>query len=279
MELIEQLLLEKSRQELIDKSVAADKTKRYGTTRWDRRRHVAIFPTVKNYNKVDMNALFKGNLLNFIVPIHGDRDLGSTNDYSVEILFEGICDKLKEELKRNNYKLEYKIVYRAIVKAINSSDILVSCTCDDFKYRQAYHATRGQYNAGRPELRPAKITNPGDTQGAGCKHIMNVIGNLNWAMKLAACINNYIFYIKDNMPELFESIIWPAISGMSYEQGENAGYFGDLANTMSSDSEGIIDTANEYGRTRTRFGNKNEPEVEEPIEEPEEFDIIDSEGV
>ena len=66
---------------------------------------------------------------------------------------------------------------------------------------------------------------------------------------------------------------------MSYEQGENAGYFGDLANTMSSDSEGIIDTANEYGRTRTRFGNKNEPEVEEPIEEPEEFDIIDSEGV
>lgn len=140
--------------------------------------------------------------MNFVVPVKGE-----TNDYSVEVLFEGICKKLQDELKRNNYKLEYKIVYRAIVNAINAGDILVSCTCPDFKYRQSYQRTMGKYNAGRPELRPAKITNPNDTKGAGCKHVMNVIGNLDWAMRLAACINNYVFYIRDHMPELFQQII------------------------------------------------------------------------
>lgn len=132
MELVEQLLLEKSRQELINKSQSADTTKTYGTTRWDRRGAVKPFATVENYNRLDFNAIFKGNLLNFVVPVHGDRSLGSTDDYSVEVLFEGVCDKLKQELQRNNYRLEYKIVYRAIVNAINSGDVLVSCTCPDW---------------------------------------------------------------------------------------------------------------------------------------------------
>ena len=86
-------------------------------------------------------------MLNFVVPVHGDRSLGSTDDYSVEVLFEGVCDKLKQELQRNNYRLEYKIVYRAIVNAINSGDVLVSCTCPDWKYRQSYQSTMGRYNA------------------------------------------------------------------------------------------------------------------------------------
>lgn len=179
LDLIETLLLEKTRQELINKSQSADTVKTYGTTRWDRRNSVKPFATIKAYNRIDFNALFKGNLLDVVLAVHGDKSLGSTNDYSVEVLFEGICKKLQDELKRNDYKLEYKIVYRAIVNAINSGDILVSCTCPDFKYRQSYQRTMGKYNAGRPELRPAKITNPNDTKGAGCKHVMNVIGNLD----------------------------------------------------------------------------------------------------
>ena len=174
MDLIERLLLEKSRRQLIQKSVSADKTKAYGTTRWDRRNAVSAFDTVENYNRLDFNALFKGSLLNLIIPIKGETD-----NYSVEVLFEGVCEKIQVELKRNNYKIEYKVIYRALINAINASDVLVSCTCPDFKYRQSYQATMGQYNAGRPELRPANITNPNDTKGAGCKHVMNVLGNLN----------------------------------------------------------------------------------------------------
>lgn len=179
MELIERLLLEKSRRELISKSQGADITSTYGTTRWDRRNSVKTFPTVEQNNRLDFNALFKGNLLNMVIPIHGDRALGSKEDYSVEILFEGVCDKLKQELKRNNNRLEYKIVYRAIINAINAGDVLVSCTCPDWQYRLAYSGTMGRYNAGKPELRPAKITNPNDSKGAGCKHVLNVLGNLD----------------------------------------------------------------------------------------------------
>lgn len=254
------LLLEASRQELIDKSKNANTVRSYGTTRWDRRNNVSVITTDRNFNTIDFNSLFKADLLNMILPIRGE-----TNDYSVEILFEGICSKLKDELQRNDFRIEYKVVYRAIVNAINDGDILVSCSCDDWKYRQSYQSTMGRYNAGKPELRPAKITNPNDTEGAGCKHVLNVLGNLNWAMKLAICINNYILYIKDHKPELFENIIWPAISGMSYEQGEQEGYFGDLANTMDpNDSE---------GRRDIEAANAQEPEdfddeYEEPVKDP-----------
>ena len=127
MDLNEQLLLEKSRQELIDKSKNADTVKKYGTTRWEGRTRVSPFLTVRNYDRLDMNSLFKGDIMNFLVPIHGE-----TSDYSVELMFEGICSKLRDELKRNNYRLEYKIVYRAIINAINSGDVLVSCTCPDW---------------------------------------------------------------------------------------------------------------------------------------------------
>ena len=77
------------------------------------------------------------------------------------------------------------------------------------------------------------------------------------------CITNYIFYISDNRPDLFEQIIWPAISGMTYEEGEQQGLFGDLANTID-DSEGLeeIQKANdEY------YVDDSDME-----EEPEDFD-------
>jgi len=284
MDLVEQLLLEKSRRELIQKSVSADKTKAYGTTRWDRRRYVSIFPTAANYNRLDMNALFKANLLDFLVPVHGDREIGKGKDYSVELLFEGICDKLKDELKRNNYKIEFKVIYRAIINAINASDVLVSCTCPDWKYRQAYAATTGQYNAGRPELRPANITNPNDTKGAGCKHVMNVLGNLDWAMKLATCINNYILFMKDNYENLFAEIIWPAISGMTYDEAYQQGLFGELASTVGElNSEGTaysdvdtteIDATNNYAKNKY-FKRRPPEEPEEEVPGQQQLDLTD----
>lgn len=81
----------------------------------------------------------------------------------------------------------------------------------------AYYSTKGKYNGGRPELRPSKITNPNDTKGAGCKHVLNVLGNLDWAMKLATSINNYISYIKDKYPDKYEQIIYPMIFTKPFE--------------------------------------------------------------
>ena len=126
-------LTEKTRKELINKSINADKTKSYGTTRYERRNKVSVFNTIQNYNKVDMNALFKANLLSFKIPVKGE-----TSNYEIVVLFEGICDDLKNEIKNNNNKLEFKCVYRALIKAIDKQDIYISCSCDDWKYRMAY---------------------------------------------------------------------------------------------------------------------------------------------
>ena len=80
-----------------------------------------------------MNALWKANILTFSLPVQGEHD-----NYKVEILFDGILQAINRELKNNNYVLEYKVIYKAIIDAINKSNILVSCNCKDFIYRQSY---------------------------------------------------------------------------------------------------------------------------------------------
>lgn len=117
-------LLEKRRSELIDKSIHADRTKSYGTTRYDRRNRQHVFNTVQQFNRVDMNAVFRGNMLSFIVPVQGE-----TNNYEVELLFEGIMTAIAQQVKLNNYNFEYKCVYRAIINAINNNDLFIGCTC------------------------------------------------------------------------------------------------------------------------------------------------------
>ena len=128
-----QRLDEVTRAGLLNKSRAADTTKSYGTTRYERRKVVHPFNTDAHFNRIDMNAVFKADLLSFIIPVHGESD-----DYEVEVLFEGICTAIKNQVKLNNNKLEYKCIYRAIIDAINKHDVYVGCSCPDFKYRFQY---------------------------------------------------------------------------------------------------------------------------------------------
>ena len=167
-------LNEKTRRELINQSKNADIVKTYGTTRYERRNVQHVYNPKESLNKLDMNALWKANILSFYLPVQGE-----TNNYSVEILFDGVLDDINSELKRNDYIFEYKVVYRAIINAINRNDIYVSCTCPDWYYRMSYQATKGRYNSGKSQIIPAKITNPNNTKGAGCKHVMKVLGSLD----------------------------------------------------------------------------------------------------
>lgn len=269
------MLTEATRRELIDKSKSADVVKKYGTTRYERRNLQHIYNSLNAFNKIDMNALFKANLLSFYIPVHGETD-----NYTVEVLFEGICDDIKHEIKRNENKLEYKCVYRALINAINRQDIYVACTCADWQYRFAYWANKNGYNGGKPELRVADITNPGDTKGAGCKHLMAVLANLDWALKLATTIYNYIIYMEDHYEDKFEKFIYPTLYDAPYEDYKKGkGIFArirswlrhlrgqddtddELANTMDNpDDVAEIDKANKRGEYEYN------PEVEEPEEE------------
>jgi len=215
---IKRSLNEASRGQLISKSKNADVVKSYGTTRYGRKDYQHVEDTTDNLNRVDFNALFKADLLSLIIPVQGE-----TSEYNVEILFEGVCSNIKDQIKNNNYIREYKCIYRALIDAINKYDLYVSCDCKDFKFRQAYYASKGRYNSGQTQITPSRITNPNDTKGAGCKHIMKVISDLDWLLNLSTCINNYITYIEENYNDKYRDIIFPAIYGIDYDSAINRG--------------------------------------------------------
>ena len=245
---------EATRHQLLNKSKDAEVTKSYGTTRYERRNLQHIYNSVSAFNKIDMNACFKANLLFFFVPVQGEHD-----NYEVEVLFDGILDSINRELKNNSWTFEYKVVYRAIIDAINKQDIYISCTCPDWKYRMAYWSSKGRYNSGHPQVVPARITNPNDSQGAGCKHVMKVLADLDWALKLASCITNYVTYMEEHYPDKYFDIIFPALYGMKYIDAINQG--------IIEPPEDELDDAEDIPIEEP----ENDEEDEEiPEEEPEE---------
>ena len=97
---------------------------------------------------------------------------------------------------------------------------------------------------------PAKVTNPNDSKGAGCKHTMKVLADLDWALKLATVINNYIEYMRTHYLDKFQRLMFPVLYDMTWEEAEELGIFDtedDLANTMDDDDTTEIDTANSEG--------------------------------
>ena len=211
-------LQEKSRSDLLSKSMTAKPTKSYNTTRFERRKLQTMKTSVSIFNKLDMNSIFKSDALSLEIPVEGE-----TNTYTVTILFDGIWKDIQRELKKNDYKLEFKVIYKAIVRAIKNQSMFIGCTCKDYKFRFQYIATKERYNALQAQLVPATQTNPNNDQGAGCKHILKVLDDLSWAMQLATALNNYILYMKKNKPKLFNDIMFRSIYGMPYRSAVEKG--------------------------------------------------------
>ena len=180
---------EATRSELINKSKNAQKTKSYGTTRYDRRTKSKLFSNIKNYNKIDMDALFKRDVLTVNLDVQGETD-----NYVVTVRFSGVLKEMQNAIKQNNGVMEYKAIAQAMSRVFNSGDISINCNCPDQIYRQRYWANKNGYGT-MYEPRPSNITNPNDTLGAGCKHTMLVISNLNWMLKVGSVLNNYIKYV------------------------------------------------------------------------------------
>lgn len=245
----EKLLLELNRNQLINKSKRSDRYKDQskGRNRWERRNHSSIDRRVDQYNRINMNDFFKKDELKVGINVHGE-----TNNYIVTIRFNGALRAIADEIKRNSNRLEFKCVLIALQRTFNQGDVFVSCSCPDFKYRIAYSATKGGYNSGTPELRPSDITNPRDTKGAGCKHVNLVIGNIDWVMKVASVINNYIHYMEENYQRLYGDVIFPKLFGMPYQRAVQLNLVDSGSNELRSD-ENEIALSNRYGRERGRF--------------------------
>lgn len=233
----ESLLLEKTRQELINKSKNADnyKDQSKGKNRYERRLKSRIANSVAQYNKIDMDAFFKRDILTVGIDVQGETD-----NYVVTMRFNGVLKEIQRDVKDNNDKLEFKIIARAMSRVYNSGDVRLHCTCPDWKYRQAYWADKGGYGT-QYEPRPSDITNPKDSKGGGCKHSLLVMGNLDWMMKVSSVINNYIKYCQNNLQNNYATYMFPKIYGMPYNKAVQLSLFD--TGLLPSDQETLTTVA------------------------------------
>lgn len=234
------IINEDSRQELVAKSKRSQK----GLQRYKKRLKSRILSSVKEFNQIDMNQLFKDNIITIKIKIHGETD-----DYLVKISYGGVLDEIKRLLQPDQ-NIDLSILIRALINAFNRNDVYISCNCPDFYYRYGFYATVNKINSGEPQLIPSKETNPDDTLGSGCKHILLVLANTSWIIKVASVIKNYIEYMKKNRQQLYANIIYPSIYGKKYEEPVQLSM--DNTSTLETDSD-IIDKSNIEARKKGQF--------------------------
>lgn len=239
-------LHEDSRTTLLSKSKKTDK----GFQRFKRRVKSRVANSVKQYNSIDMNKLFKDDILTVDVQVRGETDT-----YSVRISFGGFLELLHDQLKKQEFNL--KAVTRALITGFNRDDVYIHCNCPDSQYRFAYWQTKKKTNSGDPETRPANITNPHDTLGEGCKHVLLVLSNTSWLLKVASTIFNYVNYMEKHYERLYKKVIYPAIFQKPYEEPEQLEIDGVNSDELETDTD-TIDKANVHARTKNQFQKGNE---------------------
>ena len=211
-------LLEDKRSQLLSRSKTGDAyviwNQFKGKNRYQRRLYSRLAASVKNFNSIDMNKLFKDDILDVDIDVKGETDI-----YVVRISFSGFLDELHNFLN-NNKPLDRKIISKALVRAFNADNVYINCTCPDFRYRGKYWATKNNILIGAPETRPSDITNPNDTKGPGCKHINLALSDSSWLIKVSSVIYNYINYMKEHDERLYQKYIYPAIYQKPYDPDE-----------------------------------------------------------
>lgn len=289
------LLLEANRTSLISQSRNAGeyKNKERGKNRFERKKYSKIANAVKAYNEIDMNSLFKQDILLVNIPVVGEND-----EYTVTIKLEGVVGEIHKNIKNNSNKLEYRTIIQALTKVFNTSDVYIKCTCPDAKYRFAHWNILKNVSVDDSSKDPGPgrgIVNPNDDKGRGCKHMLLVLANGDWMMKVASVINNYCHFLSEKKPEAFLKLVFPKLYGVPADEAEQNDIVADQEELETG--KDLIDIINEYGRNRGKFkkgSNKNpitntggrakkqdEPEESEQVEEkPEEKSKAeeDSEG-
>lgn len=245
------LLLEDTRTMLVSKSRNAGtyKDQSRGKNRFDRKRYSQVAKTVKQYNKIDMNRLWKEDILEVSIPV-----VGETDEYTVSIKMEGVIKEIAANIKNNKNQLEYRTVIQALTKVFNSSNIWVKCTCEDFRYRFAHNLIVANVSVDDSSKDPGPgkgIANPNDDKGRGCKHILLVLANGAWLMKVASVINNYIHYAEEKLQKPFLKLIFPKLYGYPAEEMVEQGLI-DTEEYLDS-TTGLIDAINEYGKSRGKY--------------------------
>ena len=249
-----------------------------GANRMARKKYSKVANAVKSYNEINMNDFWKSDILKVNIPI-----VGETDEYTVTIKLEGVVAELQKNIKNNQNKFEFRTIIQALTKVFNTSDVWVKCTCPDFKYRFAHHLIVANVSVDDSSQDPGPgkgIANPNDDKGRGCKHVLCVLANGSWMMKVASVINNYCHYLSEKKPDAFLKLVFPKLYGVPADEADQNGIVEDNEDLESG--KDLIDVVNEWAKSRGKFkkgSNKNpvtntgpgdKKKAEEPKEEPEQ---------
>jgi hypothetical protein len=245
------LLFEDNRNSLIAQSRNAGtyKNQERGKNRFERKKYSKIANAVKNYNQIDMNSLFKQDILQVNIPVVGEND-----EYIVTIKLEGIVGEMQKNIKNNNNKLEFRTIIQSITKVFNTSDVYIKCSCPDAKYRFAHWNIIKNVSTDDSASDPGPgkgIANPNDDMGRGCKHMLLVLSNGDWMMKVASVINNYCHFLSEKKPEAFLKLVFPKLYGVPADEAEQNDIVED--NEDLETGKDLIDVINDWAKNRGKF--------------------------
>ena len=276
-------LEEATRTQLVaqSRSVGQYKDTSRGRNRMERKKYSKVANSVKAYNEINMNDLWKSDVLKVNIPV-----VGETDEYTVTIKLEGVVAEIQKNIKNNGNKLEFRTIIQSLTKVFNTADVYVRCTCADFKYRFAHWNIVKNVSVDDSSADPGPgkgIVNPNDNKGRGCKHILHCLANGNWMMKVASVIMNYCHFLSEKKPEAFLKLVFPKLYGVPADEAAENGIVAD--NEDLETGKDIIDIVNEWAKNRGKFqkgSNKNpvtgtggkqkaeKPKEENPEEEPVE---------
>ena len=263
------------------RNTGAYKIQERGKNRMERKKYSKIANAVKSYNEIDMNKLFKQDILQVNIPVVGEND-----EYTVTIKIEGVIGEMQKNIKNNSNKMEFRTIVQSLTKVFNTADVYVKCTCADFKYRFAHWNIIKNVSVDDTSADPGPgkgIANPNDDKGRGCKHILLVLSNGDWMLKVASVINNYCHFLSEKKPEAFLKLVFPKLYGVPADEAAENDLVAD--NEDLETGKDLIDIVNEYGKNRGKFqkgSNKNpvtgtggkqraeKPDEEKPEEKPAE---------
>ena len=248
-----------------------------GKTRLDRKKYSRLANAVKAYNAIDMNSVFKQDILKVNIPV-----VGETDEYTVTIKIEGVVAEMQKNIKNNGNKMEFRTIIQSLTKVFNTTDVYVKCTCADFKYRFAHHLIVHNMSVDDSSQDPGPgkgIANPNDDKGRGCKHVLLALSNGEWMMKVASVINNYCHFLSEKKPDAFLKLVFPKLYGVPADEADQNDLVAD--NEDLETGKDLIDTINAWAKDRGKFkkgSNKNpvtgtggKQKTEKPAEEkPEE---------
>lgn len=246
-----ELLTEATRTQLVaqSRSVGMYKNQERGKNRMDRKKYSKIANAVKSYNEIDMNKLFKQDILQVNIPVVGENE-----EYTVTIKIEGVVAEIQKNIKNNNNKLEFRTIIQALTKVFNTTDVYVKCTCPDFKYRFAHWNILKNVSVDDSSNDPGPgkgIANPNDDKGRGCKHILLVLANGSWMMKVASVIQNYCHFLSEKKPEAFLKLVFPKLYGVPADEAADNGIVAD--NEDLETGKDLINIINDWAKNRGKF--------------------------